>query len=119
MQLLSQTISNYLSNLPDDLQLTLATYLNAIRLIFEFHSATFYPKLLQCDAKVTIICDLFRTHIDAMKFAIYHTYAANVTEAQKLLQNYAIDNVRIGRFCWPLVCRWWLLFSNSCTLFSD
>lgn len=95
VQLLSQTISTYLTNLPDDLQYTLSTYLSAIRRIYEFHSVTFHPKLLQCDAKVTIICDLFRTHFEAMSFNVYHTYAANVSEAQKLLQNYTIDNVSL------------------------
>lgn len=103
VQLLSQTISTYFSNLPDDIQLTLATYLSAFRQIFEFHSSTFYPKLVQCDAKVTIICDLFRTHIEAMNFSIYHAYAANVTEAQKLLQNYAIDHVRFDALLWVVV----------------
>lgn len=96
IQLLNKTIDTYLTNIPDDLQLTIFLYLGAIKDIVKFHTNIFYPKLQQCDGKVASICDLIKIHIDAMDFIVYHTYAAYVSETQKLLENHLTNSVSIS-----------------------
>lgn len=92
IQLLNKTMKTYLTNIPDDLQLKMADYLNAIKSIIKFHTTVFYPKLQQSDLNITTICDTFKMHIESMDFATYNTYAAYANEAHKLL----LENATMG-----------------------
>lgn len=106
VQLLSQTIRTYLTNLPDEIQHQLNVFLQTIRDIYDFHANTFYPKLKMCEAKLASICEYIRGHVSGNDFSIYNTYAAFANEARQLIQENSNENVSFDRFVRSGLLRW-------------
>lgn len=85
---MSKASKDYLTNVPDEIQLKLMAFLNGTKEILAFHSDTFYPSLMNCDLNISCICDVFKQHMEAKSFNIYNVYAAFVREALTLLGSY-------------------------------
>lgn len=92
---MSKATKDYLTNIPDEVQLKLLTFLNGTKQILAFHLETFYPALTNCDLNISSICDVFKRHMEAKSFHIYNVYAAYVREALGLLASYLSPEVNL------------------------
>lgn len=88
IQSMSKATKDYLTNIPDDIQHKLLTFLNATKQILIFHTEIFYPSLKDCNLNISCICGTFKKHIETKMFHVYSVYAAHVREAQSLLSNW-------------------------------
>lgn len=88
IQLMSTTCKNYLTNISDETQLKLTTFLDAAKQILTMHTNILYPALQSCDLNVSCICDVFKQNVETKMFHIYNVYAAHVSDALRLLSEY-------------------------------
>lgn len=95
IQLMSKSAKDYLTNISDETQLKLATFIDSAKQIISLHSNVLFPALQSCDLNAYCICDVFKQNIEAKMFHIYNVYAAYVSDALRLLSDYSTteDNV--------------------------
>lgn len=81
IQLLKNGITEYLSNLPENVGASISDFLIILKKILDLHENRIYPHILKCNLDAVKICSSIKLHIDSSDFKVYFKYAAHLSEA--------------------------------------